>query len=190
MENIQIHQFNLINIIKGTFLLKAVSNILSSKKNYIDQDNLILSFFEKYTLNPSPQNNKIYTGLEKESIELKFNEEIKDIKNLQLINETNNITIDSINCVHSNDFKTLNCSFPEISNEKKGIYNIYYTGLCGDSVKIDNSNVEIIFTNILTSIDPPILKINESATRNVTLIYKENFTNDFNLINIRKFYNK
>ncbi len=178
------YQLNKLYIIdEGQFNLIADSNILYLKDNYIDKDNLILSFFNKYTLNSSLNNNNtIYTGLASQNISLTFNENITDINKLQLIND-NGAQIDSTSC-SCNDIYTLICSFPEISNEKEGIYKINYTGLCGESIEINNSKVDIIYTNILTSINPPILMYNESSTINVTLKYKENLINDFNISNI------
>ncbi len=174
---------NLYIIDEGQFNLMANSNILYLEDNYIDKDSLKISVFNKYTLNSSfNNNNTIYTGLELQNITLIFNENITDINELQLLKD-NREPIISTNCSIT-DNHTLICSFSEISKEKEDNYTINYTRACGESIEIDNLQVSIIYINILNSITPPILKVNELSTTNVTLKYKDNFTSDLQLLNI------
>ncbi len=169
---------------KGEYILKADSKVLDLVDNYIDKDNLNLKFFQKYSLDNSQKNiNKIYTDLDKlQNISLFFNENI-NIKKIQLTNK-NNVIINSDSDCSVNENKQLFCYFSKIPNEKDGIYNINYEGDCGKSIQIDESEVYVIYTNNLISINPPIVE--ELSNTTVTLEYKEKLESDFSikLINI------
>ena len=183
------YYFSSVYVIEGNFYLIAISNILNlddddDDDNYIDKDNLQLTFFKKYTLNTSlDNNNTIYTDKDNEFVILTFNEKINDIK-IQLKKKKENYTINSENCSINND-NTLKCFFRKITKEEEGDYSIYYIGLCDDYIIINDSNVEIKYINNLLSINPPVFIINESSIKNITLIYKEDLSTDpFTLNNI------